>query len=131
MGYRLPDSVGRKEQLTAELNRVVPLLISAGAERIILFGSMARDEVGSVSDIDLLVELPTTKRYLDRLDELYRLLQPQKSIDLLVFTKQEIEEAKKNNRFIRDILVHGEILYENAGKNRGRAVASPGEAGSR
>jgi predicted nucleotidyltransferase len=45
-------------------NKIIPLLIQAGATRAGLFGSAARGQMTPKSDIDLLVDLPKTMSLL-------------------------------------------------------------------
>jgi predicted nucleotidyltransferase len=58
------DSVSRNRALKSELVRIVEVLKKAGVERIILFGSIAKDEIGPTSDIDLIVVQETKKRFI-------------------------------------------------------------------
>lgn len=46
-------------------NKALPLLKESGVIRSSLFGSFVRGEANDDSDIDLLVELPKDKSYLD------------------------------------------------------------------
>jgi predicted nucleotidyltransferase len=55
-------------------------------ERVVLFGSTARDEAGLTSDLDLLIVWDTDLPFLERTAALYRTLQPQVAVDLLVYT---------------------------------------------
>ena len=45
----------RYEKLNRNLNRIVKDLINLGAERVYLFGSLARGNINEFSDIDLFV----------------------------------------------------------------------------
>lgn len=45
--------------------KIIPLIIAAGATRAGLFGSAARNQLTSESDVDLLVDLPTTMTLLN------------------------------------------------------------------
>jgi predicted nucleotidyltransferase len=68
MNHRLK---GAKEehiyQLQEELNRIKSKLIGMGAHKIILFGSAAREELGLMSDIDLIVVIDSNKDFIERL----------------------------------------------------------------
>lgn len=64
-------------------------LKKAGVERIILFGSLAKDDIGPASDIDLLVAQETKKRFMEQLIELYEIINPLYALDLLVYTLYE------------------------------------------
>ena len=44
----------RRTELEAELPLIVERLVRLGASKIVLFGSLARGEVGPTSDIDIL-----------------------------------------------------------------------------
>ncbi len=112
MGYRLALKERRKKRLTAELERLVHVLKTQDVEQVILFGSLMSGNVHSASDIDLLVVKHTDKRFLDRLDEMYSLLQPTVALDLLVYTPEEVEVLTYTNRFIGNIFEHGRVLYE-------------------
>ena len=54
----------------AELKRQVPqmqeLLVRFGATNLAVFGSVARDQAGADSDVDLLVDLPDGTSLFDR-----------------------------------------------------------------
>jgi predicted nucleotidyltransferase len=102
----------RKMLLQDELERIIPKIIELEIERLILFGSLASDSISKSSDIDLIVIKKTNKKFLDRLEEFYIHLKPQVGIDILVYTPDEFEEMKHNNRFIKSALKNGRILYE-------------------
>jgi len=104
------------QPLTNELlHTIVDAILKAGSpQKIILFGSHARGQSRSDSDLDLLIiedsELPRYKRsvrYLRALIGLY----PEK--DIIVWTPQEIEEwINVPNAFISTVLREGKSLYE-------------------
>ena len=91
MGYRAPDSASRVRLLNGELNRIVEILKARDVEKVILFGSLVDGDVGSTSDIDLIVVEKTDKRFLDRLGEVYSAIQPRMAADVLVYTPDELE----------------------------------------
>ncbi|HIH45309.1 MAG TPA: nucleotidyltransferase domain-containing protein [Candidatus Methanoperedenaceae archaeon] len=109
---RKSDITSRRRALKNELKRVVNELKKAGVERIILFGSLARDDIGPASDIDLLVVHKTEKRFMERLTELYEIINPRYAIDILVYTPSEFAEMKEKSIFVKRILREGELLYE-------------------
>ena len=104
----------RKAALEAELARVLPLLIDEyGAEKIILFGSLATGEVGEWSDLDLVVVKQTKKKFFRRLDEVLTLTRPRVGTDLLVYTPEEFERMCASRRFFKEeIMAKGRVLYE-------------------
>jgi predicted nucleotidyltransferase len=106
------DLVLRRRALKSELIRVVEELKKAGVKRIILFGSLAKDDIGPASDIDLLVVQETKKRFIERLIELYEIINPKYALDLLVYTQSEFDYMKEKSIFVRQILSEGKLLYE-------------------
>lgn len=103
----------RRERLRSELERMLALLRQhSGIRRVILFGSMARCETRSHSDLDLLIVQDTTKRFMERLDEMYRLLTPEVATDILVYTPSEWEALSATRPFVRQARREGRLLYE-------------------
>ena len=49
---------------------------------------------------------------MERLIELYEVINPRYALDLLVYTPSEFDEMKENSIFVRRILKEGELLYE-------------------
>ncbi|HEV8310060.1 MAG TPA: nucleotidyltransferase domain-containing protein [Methylomirabilota bacterium] len=108
----------RTSVLEEELQRITRVLVEQyRAERILLFGSLARefpaDGVHDASDIDLAVVKPTTARFVDRLREAVDLVEPRVGLNLLVYTPEEIAQAQSSGRsFVRDeILARGKLLF--------------------
>jgi len=112
---------GRKEALKKELDRIVQIITEKYCpERIILFGSLAKDRVHEWSDIDLLIIKETDKRPIDRCVDLAGLVKPKIGIDFLVYTPDEYDTLLKEKfSFLVDIEKHGRVLYE----KRDRRVA--------
>ena len=102
--------MGRKEELEEKLKKLVERLKKDKSIRLILlFGSMARGDVGSASDIDLIIVKGTDKKFLDRLDEFYE--DAEIAMDVLVYTHGEFERMKGRG-FIRRAIEEGKVLYE-------------------
>jgi predicted nucleotidyltransferase len=82
--------------------------------KALVFGSLARGEPSRRSDLDLVVVLETTKRFLDRYDGILSDIQDVvhgRDVDLLLYTPEEL--AKISGRsFIRRILQEGIVIYE-------------------
>jgi predicted nucleotidyltransferase len=112
MPYKIGLGKKRKELLQQELSHITSKIINLGVEKIILFGSLAKDTISTSSDIDLIIIKKTEKRFLDRLDEFYRYLKPEVGIDILVYTPQEFEMMKQSTQFIRSAVRGGKVLYE-------------------
>jgi len=102
--------IRRKEELEEKLKKLVERLKKDKSIRLILlFGSMARGDVGSASDIDLIIVKETDKKFLDRLDEFYE--GAEIAMDVLVYTPEEFERMKDRG-FIRRAIEEGKVLYE-------------------
>ena len=103
----------RQYKLQAELKRFLPILINQfKALKIIVFGSLAGNEVSEWSDLDIVVVRDTPLRFFDRIAELIQALQPQVGVDFLVYTPEEWNHLIKESLFIRqEILEKGKELY--------------------
>jgi predicted nucleotidyltransferase len=108
------DATRWRNRLQAELDRYLSLLLEhASPEKVILFGSLAQDEVQAWSDIDLVVVRPTEDRFLDRTKEMLRLLKPRVGLDVLVYTPEEFEQLCRERAFFQqEIVQKGRVLYE-------------------
>lgn len=83
-------------------------------EKIILFGSAAKDEFKEGSDLDLFIikqtKLPRHRRPL----EIYEFLDDRDlPIDFIIYTPQEFKERLSlGDFFIKRVLKEGKVLYE-------------------
>jgi len=111
MAVRFPTP-DRERQLRAELRRILARIVDAETERVILFGSTARGEVKSTSDLDLLVVRRDARPPAARVDDLYRRARPTLAVDLLVYTAEELEVARRASSFIRAVLRDGELVHD-------------------
>lgn len=86
-------------------------------ERIILLGSRATGHFDQNSDADLLIIKETTKRSLERLWEVERMLNDRLlPMDMIVLTPEELAaRLEEDDPFINGILEEGITVYE---KNR-------------
>lgn len=97
--------------LDAELRRLLPLLVEAGARRVILYGSCAVGTCQPSSDLDLLVVVPEDGLALGaRLGRLYAHLAPAVPCDLLAYTASELE-GLRDSPLIAAALRSGRTLY--------------------
>lgn len=84
-------------------------------QKIILFGSAARGDFGSDSDIDLLVIKDSDKKRPYRTKEIFeavRKLDRSYALDPLVYTPEEIRERiLLGDYFIQNILKEGKVIY--------------------
>lgn len=106
----------RRRELERELGRIVSRCRELGYEKVILFGSLARGDVGPWSDIDLILVKETEKRFLDRLEEFYSLVLPDVSVDALVYTPDEFARLARERAFVKRALREGVVLYDQAGE---------------
>jgi predicted nucleotidyltransferase len=76
--------------------------------------SRARAKADEASDVDLIIVYRTTKRFLDRLEELYSLWDLPIAVDILAYTPEEFEEMKTRSSLVADAIEHGRIILEAA-----------------
>jgi predicted nucleotidyltransferase len=82
--------------------------------RIILFGSQARGEATSESDVDLFVEMETRAHPPERAVEVSSIfgLRPW-SRGVVVFTPEEVHRLRKTNGTLASMIeAEGKVLYE-------------------
>jgi len=108
--------VNGQTTLRPVIQAIVERLIAAyRPERIILFGSHVCGTADADSDIDLLIVKDTPQRFLDRLDEVRRLVtgtHPGIPFDPIVVTPQELaERLQRGDQFVGGIIRTGEVLY--------------------
>jgi predicted nucleotidyltransferase len=104
----------RRELLEEELHRYLALLVEQyQPQKVLVFGSMANDKTGAWSDLDLVIVKETDQRFLDRIKDVMKLLQPRVGVDILVYTPQEFEHLSHDRAFVHDEIVgKGKVLYE-------------------
>ncbi|MDD5544823.1 MAG: nucleotidyltransferase domain-containing protein [Acidobacteriia bacterium] len=94
--------------------RLEPLFVKHHVLRAIVFGSFARGDVSRHSDLDLIVVQETEKRFLDRYDDLLRPVAeavPERAVDLLIYTPQELKRLSERP-FVARALLEGRTIYE-------------------
>lgn len=96
--------------LHAETTRLAAAA-ALGAHRVILFGSLARDDIALTSDLDLLIVWDSPLDIVSRTVDLYRRLGPRQPVGLLVYTPEEML-TMADRPFVRRILQEGKVLYE-------------------
>lgn len=116
----LVRSFDRQRQLQCEVRRITRILIDDyHPERLMLFGSLAaamrdgRDWVHEWSDIDLAIVKRTASRFSERVGEVLRLVQPRAALNVVVYTPEEFEAARREGAFFvgDEILQRGVQLY--------------------
>jgi len=107
-----PERLAERQMLLErELTRIVQVLREMHAQRIVLFGSLGREEIGVWSDLDLIVVLASDLPFIKRLEWLYERIQPRVGLDLLAYTPQEFEMLRERP-FLKRALREGKVLYE-------------------
>ena len=86
-------------QLDAFLAALRPLLAQQAAQAAYLFGSQARGDAVPESDIDVIIVAPSARPFVDRFqDYMPALLAAPGAVDLLVYTPEEFERLKAEER---------------------------------
>ena len=82
-------------------------------ERIIVFGSHARGQPDSFSDVDLLIVMPFEGSPLQQAARIITRLNPPMAVDLIVRTpEQVVERLSMQDGFMREIWERGKVAYE-------------------
>lgn len=104
----------RSAALQQELERFIHIV--SGDERtnkIILFGSVARSEVGEWTDLDLVVVAETDLPFYERTRQILNSVSPKVGMDVIVYTLTEWEEMQRSRAFIKtEMMDGGRVVYE-------------------
>jgi uncharacterized protein len=105
------------ESLNQEIEHFVGQIVSRfNPERVILFGSHARGQTSTDSDVDLLVIMDYEGRPHEKAFEIRKEIPRKFPLDLLVRCQKEIDRRlQMNDLFFKEILQKGKTLYERAG----------------
>ncbi len=98
-----------KKLLEISLNRIVEKL-KEKVEKIILIGSYIKRK-DLFTDLDIIVIMDTDKPFLDRVKEIYSLLELPVDADILCYTPLEYLQLRQKKLF-KQIEKEGIILYE-------------------
>lgn len=104
----------REERLKSSLASVTRQLRELGAVKIILFGSLAQEDVDVFSDLDLLVIMPPEKSAKEWARLIYGSVDPAVASDIIIYNQKELEENLAASSFLRSILNSGRTVYEKA-----------------
>ena len=95
--------------INIDLNQLIIRLKEYQPEKVILFGSVGREEVFSpTSDIDLAIIKTTDQPFYKRNRDVRKLLRSKIPLDVFVFTPIEFESAKQTNSFVAEIEKNGQ-----------------------
>lgn len=100
----------RNNKLAEIIKRIVEV---ADPEKIILFGSGARDDIGPNSDLDLLVIKSGAKRR-QLAQKIYKnMFGVNQPLDIIVVTPEDIESYQDSHSLvIKPALEEGRVVYE-------------------
>ncbi len=106
-----------KDQFDKEIQNIVNQLVRLyKPEKIILFGSLAKDQIKQGTDIDLfIIKSDVPKLGVDRIRQLDALIKYRLATDFIVYKPQELEQRLKlGDPFVKTILKEGKVLYDAA-----------------
>jgi predicted nucleotidyltransferase len=103
----------RRAKLRKALDSIVDRLKDMEAQKIILFGSLARGDVDVNSDLDLFVLMPSTKTGKEWMDAIYNTVERGVASHIVVFNQEEFQKQLPNSCFLENIL-KGKVIYEKA-----------------
>jgi predicted nucleotidyltransferase len=104
----------REEKLRSSLALVTRQLRDLGALRIILFGSLAEEDVDVSSDLDLLVIMPAERSGKEWMGLVYENIDLGIASDIIIYNQKELQENLATSSFLRGILNSGRTIYEKA-----------------
>ena len=103
-----------REEIIEEINYILEQIIQKyQPQRVILFGSAARNEYENLDDLDfLIIKENVPSQGLERMRELDELIDRNMAADMIVYRPSEIEERTDlGDPFINTILREGQVLY--------------------
>ena len=115
------EMISRKPKLLALDSNILQELVrriveASGAEKIVLFGSRARESHRPDSDIDLLVIQQSTEPRYRRAVPIYRALASmpvEVDTQVIVYTPEEVEQWRgASAAFVTTALREGKVIYE-------------------
>lgn len=84
-----------------------------GAEKIILFGSVARNDADEHSDTDLVVIKRSRKNFIERLGEVVPYIRVAGAVDVLVYTPEEwVDMKRRGSSFFLQVQKTGRTIFE-------------------
>ena len=102
------------KDILKEIQRITAQIIEKyKPDKVILFGSAARNELKEDSDLDFLIIKRETPLYgADRIRQLSRMIDRDISVDFLIYRPEEFEKRlQMGDPFIKLIVREGKVLY--------------------
>jgi len=115
----------RRLKLEQALAHVAAQLAALGAEKVILFGSVARGDIGPGSDLDLLAIMPPSRSGHKWSQTIYAQVDRGVACDILVYTPDELRENLPVSALLRRILKEGVVVYEAESARGSPPLADP------
>jgi len=111
-----------RREIERELEDWVGRIVSEmRPEKVILFGSAARDEAGEASDIDLVVIAEAEGSFFDRIGRAMDLYRGDREINALVYTPAEWQRMLAEKRpFAVTVVREGRVLFERGRRDQAR-----------
>jgi predicted nucleotidyltransferase len=106
-----------KDQFDKEVQDILKQLIHLyKPQKVVLFGSLAKDEINEGTDIDLFIVKADVPEFgVDRIRQLDALIKYKLATDFIVYRPEEVEQRLKlGDPFVRNILERGKVLYDAA-----------------
>jgi len=106
-----------KDQFDKEVQDILKQLIHLyKPQKVVLFGSLAKDEINEGTDIDLFIVKADVPEFgVDRMRQLDALIKYKLATDFIVYRPEEVEQRLKlGDPFVRNILERGKVLYDAA-----------------
>ena len=102
-----------KKEIERIRKLLLPVFQESKTKRAYLFGSLSKGTATRKSDIDLMIETETQKRFFNRYDDFEKIqgIFSDRSVDMLIYTTDELSKIS-HRAFIKSILEEGVILYE-------------------
>ncbi len=100
---------------SALIDRITRTIVERfNPKRIVLFGSHARGDADPDSDVDLFIEMESTKRPPERIMEVSGLFgSPDWPMDIVVYTPDEMARFKNIRGTLASVVdAEGKVLYE-------------------
>ena len=102
----------REVLLEVSLKDILRQICELGALKVYHFGSSARGEVDTHSDLDLLIVMPATKSGKEWMKLLYGTVEKKVASDMLVYNQKEFERDLSSSRFLQNVIKGGKVVYE-------------------
>ncbi len=106
-----------KDEFDQEVQSIVKQLLHLyRPQKVVLFGSLVKGEIGPGTDIDLfIVKSDVPELGVDRIRELDALVRYRLATDFVVYTPEEVKlRLSLGDPFVKIILEEGRVLYDAA-----------------